>query len=173
MKSLYGMTLVLLANAALAQPAANGTATNVSNADIQAAVKATASMPVNDTQLRVVPVNGEYNVGVAVVHRSKASTSAGGAVAHSTVSEIYQIVSGNGTLLTGGTLANPMPETAGGLGGPSRNGSSIMNGQSRNVGPGDIIVIPAGTPHTFSAIASDEIVYTVVRVDPRKVLPVK
>src|SRR5262245_53954086 len=150
MRTVLGIALAFVSGTALAQPAASGSATNISNADIQAAVKATASMPVNDTQLRVVGVNnGEYNVGVAVVHRSKASTAAGGAVAHSQVAEIYQIISGNATLFTGGQLVSPMPETAGGLGGPSRNGSSISNGQSQRVGPGDVIVIPPNTPHTF------------------------
>jgi hypothetical protein len=41
---------------------------------------------------------------------------------------------------------------------------------SRQVGPGDMIIIPANTPHTFTEITTDRIVYMVVRVDPHKVL---
>jgi quercetin dioxygenase-like cupin family protein len=39
------------------------------------------------------------------------------------------------------------------------------------VGPGDVVIIPPNTPHWFSDIATDQIVYLVVRVDPHKVLP--
>ena len=33
-----------------------------------------------------------------------------------------------------------------------------------------MVIIPANTPHTFSEITTDRIVYMVVRVDPHKVL---
>jgi len=39
------------------------------------------------------------------------------------------------------------------------------------IGPGDAVIIPPNTPHWFSEITSDQIVYLVVRVDPHKVLP--
>ncbi len=47
----------------------------------------------------------------------------------------------------------------------------IQNGASRKIGPGDIVIIPPNTPHWFSEITSDQIVYLVVRIDPHKVLP--
>ena len=33
-----------------------------------------------------------------------------------------------------------------------------------------MIIIPANTPHTFTEITTERIVYVVVRVDPKKVL---
>ena len=36
---------------------------------------------------------------------------------------------------------------------------------------GDVVIIPPNTPHTFTEITSDQIVYLVVRIDPHKVLP--
>ena len=52
-------------------------------------------------------IKGEYNVGAAVVHRAKtAGQELGGALAHSQITEVYYIISGNGTLVTGGTLEN-------------------------------------------------------------------
>ena len=36
------------------------------------------------------------------------------------------------------------------------------------IGPGDVVIIPPNTPHWFSEITSDQIVYLVVRVDPTK-----
>ena len=39
------------------------------------------------------------------------------------------------------------------------------------IGPGDVVIIPPNTPHWFSEITTDQIVYLVVRVDAHKVLP--
>src|SRR6266481_6005065 len=57
------------------------------------------------------------------------------------------------------------------LTGPSSEGTRIVGGASRKIGPGDVVVIPPNTPHTFTEITSDQIVYLVVRIDPHKVLP--
>ena len=119
----------------------------------------------------MVTINGEYNVGAAVVTRAK--TSGGAALAHSQITEVYYIISGNGTLVTGGMLEDARDNTAPQalkVIGPSTAGTKILNGKSRQVGPGDMVIIPANTPHTFSEITTDRIVYMVVRVDPHKVL---
>jgi quercetin dioxygenase-like cupin family protein len=57
------------------------------------------------------------------------------------------------------------------LNGPSTHGSGIQNGVSRKIGPGDVVIIPPNTPHWFSEIPTEKIVYLVVRVDPHKILP--
>ena len=54
--------------------------------------------------------------------------------------------------------------------GASTEGTKILNGKSRQVGPGDMVIIPPDTPHTFTEITTDRIVYMVVRVDPHKIL---
>src|SRR5205807_10602358 len=54
--------------------------------------------------------------------------------------------------------------------GPSTNGSAIRGGQSRKIGPGDVIVIPPVVAHWFSTVESD-MNYLVVRVDADHVLP--
>lgn len=154
-----------------------GTATDVNSAEIQALVQKTASERISDQAIRVVSINGEYNVGVGVVHRSKTSgAQAGGGIEHSQITEIYHVIEGNATLVTGGSMDNlaefpadhPVVTV---LNGPSTRGGPILNGVSRKIGPGDVVIIPPNTPHWFSEIASDQIVYLVVRVDPHKVLP--
>src|SRR6185312_9762509 len=157
-----------------AQHLPRGTAADIPNSEIQTALQKTASDPVSDQQLRVVDINGEYNVGVGVVHRAKtAGRKIGGAAEHNQVTEIYHIISGNGTFVTGGTLKDAKDRAGpNALTGPSTDGSRIRNGHMRNVGPGDVIVIPPNTPHQFTEVTSGEIVYLVVRVDPHKVLPV-
>jgi quercetin dioxygenase-like cupin family protein len=57
------------------------------------------------------------------------------------------------------------------LNGPSTNGGAIRGGVSRTIGPGDVVIIPPNTPHWFSNITSDQILYLILRVDPHKVLP--
>ena len=157
-----------------------GTAVDISNAEVRATVEKTASARVSDQAIRVVSVNGEYNVGVGVVHRAKTAGTGGpgggGGVEHSQITEVYHVISGNATLVTGGTLENPRESAPDStvvtvLNGPSTQGSAVSNGISRDIGPGDVVIIPPNTPHYFREITSDQIVYLVVRVDPHKVLP--
>ena len=54
---------------------------------------------------------------------------------------------------------------------PSTGGGKIDGGVSRRMTAGDVVIIPPNTAHWFSSIDSDDIVYLVVRVDPKKVLP--
>jgi mannose-6-phosphate isomerase-like protein (cupin superfamily) len=154
-----------------------GTATDVSNAEIESLVQKTASAAVSDQAIRVVSVHGEYNVGVGVVHRAKTSgKDAPSGIEHSQITEVYHVISGNGTLVTGGTLDNQKEFPAESpvvavLNGPSTGGTAIQNGVSRKLGPGDVVIIPPNTPHWFSEITTDQIVYLVVRVDSHKILP--
>src|SRR5207247_10799192 len=61
-----------------------GTATDVSSAEIQTLVQKTAADRISDQAIRVVSINGEYNLGVGVVHRAKTSgAQAGGGIEHS------------------------------------------------------------------------------------------
>lgn len=160
-----------------AQHLPRGTATDISNEEILATAAKTASAPVSDQQIKVVSVNGEYNVGVGVVHRAKtAGRDIGGGVEHSEITEVYHVISGNGTFVTGGTIENERDIAANNpvvttLNGPSTSGGKVIGGQSRKIGPGDVVIIPPNTPHWFTEITTDQIVYLVVRVDPRKVLP--
>ena len=98
------------------------------------------------------------------------------AVEHSQITEVYHVIRGNATLVTGGTMENPREVPPDNivvkvLNGPSTSGGVVQGGVSRKVGPGDVVIIPPNTPHWFSEITSDQIVYLVVRVDPHNVLP--
>jgi hypothetical protein len=154
-----------------------GTATDISSAEIQSLVQKTASDRISDQAIRVLSINGEYNVGVGVVHRAKTSgAQAGGGIEHSQITEIYHVIEGNGTLVTGGSMDNlsefpPDSPVVTVLNGPSTRGGPIQNGVTRKIGPGDVVIIPPNTPHWFSEIPTEKIVYLVVRVDPHKILP--
>ena len=164
---------LVVVDQAWAQTAQVVPAADITNTEITAAFEKTGSLPVSDQQLRMVSINGEYNVGAALVTRAKTTSGGGPALAHSQITEVYYIISGNGTLVTGGTLAEATDVTAPqavSVIGPSTSGTKILNGKSRQVGPGDMTIIPANTPHAFTEITTDRIVYMVVRVDPHKVL---
>jgi len=154
-----------------------GTATDISASEVEALVKKTAADRVSDQAIRVVSINGEYNVSIGVVHRAKTSpTNVPGGIEHSQITEIYHVIEGHGTLVTGGTLDNPREVPADNevvtvLNGPSTGGSGIQGGVSRKLGPGDVVIIPPNTPHWYSEITTDQIVYLVVRVDKHKILP--
>jgi mannose-6-phosphate isomerase-like protein (cupin superfamily) len=149
-------------------------ATYVTNAEIQATLKRAPENSVTDQQIRLVDA-GKANVGVGVVYRSAKANQA--AVEHDQMTEVYHIIEGSGTLVTGGTIVNPQrrgPDhpSVRELNGPSVNGTALQNGESRQVGPGDVVVIPAGVGHWFRAI-DGSIRYLVVRVDADKILPPK
>ena len=171
------LIVVAVAGAALAQGqrAARGVATDIKSADVQALAKTMSSMPGGDELLKVASINnGEYNVGVAVVHRAKAQNIAAG-LEHSEITEIYHIISGSGTMVSGGTMENTKaatdPHTISVVG-PSNGGGKFAGAVSRTISAGDVIIVPPNTAHGWTEV-SDELVYLVVRMDPHKVLKVK
>jgi mannose-6-phosphate isomerase-like protein (cupin superfamily) len=137
-------------------------ATYIPAADIQAFINALPRDAITDRAIRVVDMGG-HKVGVYGVYRPK--TSKQEAVLHETkMSELYYMLTGAGTLVTGGTLANPTRQTAG-LTGITVRGDRIEGGVTRRVSPGDIVVIPGRTPHWWSSLEGD-ISYLIVRSDP-------
>ena len=83
-----------------------------------------------------------------VVRRRSASDEAQYAIIHPLSIEIYQIVDGSATLVTGGTLTLPLTDSAADL----VRSTSIKDGETRKVGKNDVVVMPPGTPHWFSQI---------------------
>ncbi|HYM26460.1 MAG TPA: cupin domain-containing protein [Vicinamibacterales bacterium] len=147
-------------------------AVDVTAGDLRAVLKQAPVDGVMDQQIRVVDM-GKYNVAVGILHRAAKARQT--SISHAQVTEIYHIIDGSGTFVTGGTMVEPTAAPADGtvvkvLVGPSTNGTAIRNGQSRKVGPGDVIIVPPGVAHWFSAVESD-MNYLVVRVDGDHVLP--
>ena len=80
------------------------------------------------------------------------------------------MLSGWGTLLTGGELFNQGELSEGSIAiGPSFNAES-RGGFVREIDEGDIVVIPAGLMHAWTSIP-DHVRYLSVRIDPAQVLP--
>jgi len=93
------------------------------------------------------------------------------------VSEIYYIIDGSATLLTGPDLVGAKPRPANLLtvreqNGPGFNAASIKNPATHQLRAGDVMIIVAGTGHWFTRI-DDHITYVIARIDPDKILPLK
>lgn len=132
--------------------------------EIAATVKQSIANNVVDAPVKLAEVPGGHKASLAVLRRTKAETSA---LIHNRVTEIYQIVEGSGTLVTGGTLENPTATDLTRLNaGPSQTGTHT-GGESRRVGPKDVIIVPAGIPHRFSVL-DGPIVYLVYRFEPKQ-----
>lgn len=148
-------------------------ATYITSAEVQATLKKAPADSTTDTPVRTIDV-GKANVGVGAVYRSSKANQA--PVAHDNITEIYMIIEGSGTLVTGGEITAAAGKTvahdSSGPSGPSIRGAAIKGGESRRVGPGDIVIIPPGVAHMFGKI-DGTIKYSVVRVDPDRVLPIK
>ncbi|WP_454759082.1 cupin domain-containing protein [Caulobacter segnis] len=63
---------------------------------------------------------------------------------HPAEAEYAVVLEGAGTLVSGGTMADAKPKNANLI-----EGSQIEGGATRPLGPGDVILIPAGVPHWF------------------------
>lgn len=150
-------------------------ATYISNGEIEQYFRRAPSNAVSDQQVRAVDV-GKSHVDIGVVYRGK--ETAGGAVAeHDLVSEVYHVIDGSATLVTGSDIVDVRRRPADDravrfLNGPGGNGVSIRNGVTYELKPGDVVIIPAGVGHWFTKI-DDHIRYLMVRVDPDKVTPLK
>jgi hypothetical protein len=94
---------------------------------------------------------------------------------HQGQTETYLIISGSGTLVTGGKVVNgrksaPDSQVTKVLNGPSCSGSIVGDDVvKRVVNVGDIIIIPAGTPHGWAEIP-DHVDYLTVRPDPQRTI---
>lgn len=146
-------------------------AVDVTAADIKAFIDKLPKDRISDSPIRVAEVGG-YKVGVYGVFRPKSQP--GDAIRHDTsVTEIYYMLEGAGTLVTGGKLVDERstgnsPNT----GRPNFGGSRIEGGVTRRVVAGDVIIIPGRVPHWWSNLESD-IRYLIYRPDPEGLQPVK
>jgi mannose-6-phosphate isomerase-like protein (cupin superfamily) len=148
---------------------------------------------------------GKSNLAVGVVHRGRSGAPAAPAaaattpapaatpvmcgektatppvgtasgIAHDGQTETYIIISGGGTLVTGGKIVNgrrsaPDSQVTRVLNGPSCSGMIVGDDVARKVVKvGDIIIIPAGVPHGWTDIG-DHVDYLTVRPDPERTIP--
>lgn len=154
------------------------TATDITASQIQAVLKLDKSDKNADRLVKVVDA-GPYNVSMNVQHRIKTQVPDDRGALHTKVTEIYYVLDGSATLITGGTMMAPkaseydpklITPDGGNSTGPGFGGKVMKPYTSRRVGPGDVVIMPPMTIHWFSEI-DDHIDYLAFRVDKDHVLP--
>jgi mannose-6-phosphate isomerase-like protein (cupin superfamily) len=127
-----------------------------------------------DRQIKVADL-GDYKLGVGVLYRGPTKPGAPvAAISHSKVTEAFYIISGSGTIVTGQSVVNsrdfpPETEFVRLAVGPS-SGGVFKGGDRRAIGPGDVVIVPAGVPHGFDDI-TEHLTYLSIRPDLAGVLP--
>jgi mannose-6-phosphate isomerase-like protein (cupin superfamily) len=87
--------------------------------------------------LAPISANLEYRVGGVNAPAS----------VHEKDAEMFYVIEGSGTLVTGGTLKDERRTNPENL-----TGTAVQGGTSRKVAPGDFVMVPEKTPHWFTAI---------------------
>jgi mannose-6-phosphate isomerase-like protein (cupin superfamily) len=122
-----------------AQTAPDGTtAAHVTTAEIMAAV---AAMPADQNATQRILQAAGYSVGIE--HRVSVPQAAS---VHDAEAELFYLIDGSATLVTGGTLIEPTHN------GSNWSGKGVAGGTARKLGKGDFVMVPAGVPHWFTDI---------------------
>lgn len=85
-------------------------------------------------------------------------TKGGEAELHDADSDVFYIVDGSATFITGGTLVGGKTTAPGETRAPS-----IRNGKAHKLSKGDVITIPRGVPHWFSEVPQS-VTYFIVKI---------
>jgi mannose-6-phosphate isomerase-like protein (cupin superfamily) len=79
---------------------------------------------------------------------------------HETQADIFIVESGEATLVIGGKLVNGKTTAPNEMRAPS-----ISGGSDKKLGPGDVVSIPAKTPHQVKLDAGKQFTYFIVKVN--------
>ena len=100
------------------------------------------------------PLVTQTNLLVSGSHREK-----GGQVeVHDKETDVMYVIDGAATFVTGGTMVGGKNTKPG-----QHLGTDVKGGQTHQLKKGDVVVVPAGTPHWFKEVPSS-VSYFVVKV---------
>jgi quercetin dioxygenase-like cupin family protein len=100
------------------------------------------------------PLTDGSNYKVSVSRR----TGPGQAEVHADETDVFYIMEGSATFVTGGKVIDEKTASPGQM-----RGSGLEGGKTQALGKGDVIVIPKGVPHWFKEVPQ-VVVYYVVKV---------
>ena len=111
---------------------------------------------VNSTMAKGGQIIGENGLIVLAQRRT-----AGEVEVHENTNHVFIIVEGEATFVTGGTLVGAKNTAPGQV-----RAASVQGGQTYHLTKGDVITIPAKTPHWFKEVPSKTIAYYAVNLEP-------
>ena len=143
-----GLALICVSSLALAQqPAPQNPAqamkTLASASDVAALAAKAKSERKEGQALVAQPILQLAPYNVSLEYRAAVANAA----VHEREAELFYVLDGSATIVTGGKLAEEKRTNAENL-----SGTGITGGTSRHVAKGDFIMVPENTPHWFSAI---------------------
>jgi mannose-6-phosphate isomerase-like protein (cupin superfamily) len=88
-------------------------------------------------------------------------TGPGQSEIHDKETDTFYILDGDATFVTGGKVVGGKTTAPGQI-----RGTGIEGGQTMQLHKGDVVVIPAGTPHWFKEVPTKVVYYTVKAIRP-------
>lgn len=88
--------------------------------------------------------------------------TAGAVEYHEHTNHIFIMVEGEATFITGGTMVNPKRTSP-----DQMTASSIDGGQAYRLTAGDVITIPAKTPHWWKELSTKTVAYYAVNIESK------
>ena len=141
-----GVLVIVFASSvapALAQSGKPPDSTIVSAAEIE---KVVSSPGGGDREIKILDL-GKFNIGIAVLRRGATKPGAPlNAINHTKVTEVYYVVSGSGTLITGGEVKDIKPIAADSelvttIVGPGNNALFVKPATTQVISTGDVVEI--------------------------------
>ena len=142
------LPLILLLAASVPASAADPAVKHVSAADVVKAIREAPAGPI-----AAVPLATAAEYRVLGIRRG----ASGEAELHEKEIDVWYVLEGGGTLMTGGTLTDPKTTAPGEI-----RGSGIKGGETA-VAKGDVVTIAAGIPHWMSKLDAP-MQYLVIKV---------
>ena len=112
----------------------------------------------------LVPANGAASAKLATYPHHFTMVAlrqqSGQAERHDRFADLFVVLRGHATILTGGSIPDARQTAPGEF-----LGSSVVGGTSTTLGPGDVFHIPAGLPHQILLAPHARFVYYVVKIE--------
>jgi mannose-6-phosphate isomerase-like protein (cupin superfamily) len=115
-------------------------------------LSAMAQGPSGSTSVKLNEYPNHYTM-IALRHKD------GGAEIHENFADFFLVVQSRATLVTGGSVENGKEVSPGEI-----RGTSVRNGTSMTLNPGDVVHIPATVPHQMLVPDGSTFIYFVIKV---------
>jgi mannose-6-phosphate isomerase-like protein (cupin superfamily) len=111
---------------------------------------------VNATMVKGGQIISDHGLVVLAQRRG-----AGEVEVHEKTNHVFIIVEGEATFVTGGTMVNPRNTAPGQI-----RAANVQGGETHRLTKGDVITVPAKTPHWFKEVSTQTIAYYAINTEP-------
>ena len=155
---LFCLIAATAAHAQVSPPAA----TFLTDAELRDAIRNAPEMGAGEPGMHWLRISPPSEYPILGIRR----TAPGKSELHTDFTDVWYVLEGAATVVTGGTVESGV-ETAPG----EVRGGGIKNGTTRQLGKGEFAIIPAGVAHWVSTVDGDQFVYVVVKLPVQQAQP--